>query len=133
MAGRILGVLSNGDPCCNFSCLDLRWFPTKTILDAIVPAPPPPATRDVMVVFDRSGSMSEDDGTGRPKIEAALGSASLFNQLIKAGGANRAGLVSFDTTPHVDQGRANVTAALKTTLVGPPPFITGKVGGLTPG
>jgi hypothetical protein len=133
MAGRIVGVLSNGDPCCNYYCSDLLWFPTKTILAAIVPAPPPPATRDVIVVFDRSGSMSEDDGTGRPKIEAARDAASLFYQLIKAGGGNRAGLVSFDTNPHVDQARANVNAALKTTLIGPPPFITGKVGTLTPG
>jgi hypothetical protein len=132
MAGRILGVLSAGDPCCNFSCLDLLYFPTKTILAAIVPAPPTPTTRDVMVVFDRSGSMSEDDGTGRTKIEAARDAAALFYQLIKVGG-NRAGLVSFDTNPHVDQGRASVTAALKTKLIGPPPFITGKVGGLTPG
>ena len=113
MAGRILGVLSNGDPCCNFSCSDLLYFPTKTILAAIVPAPPPPITRDVMVVFDRSGSMSEDDGTGRPKIEAARDAAALFYQLIKAGG-NRAGLVSFDTESSLsDQGRASVTAALK--------------------
>jgi len=132
MAGRILGVLSNGDPCCNFSCLDLLYFPTKTILAAIVPAPPTPTTRDVMVVFDRSGSMSEDDGTGRTKIEAERRCRALFYQLIKVGG-NRAGLVSFDTNPHVDQGRASVTAALKNTLIGPPPFITGKVGGLTPG
>ena len=133
MAGRICGVLSNGDPCCNFSCSDLLWFPTKSIIVATVPAPPPPVTRDVMVVFDRSGSMSEDDGTGRPKIEAARDATALFYQLIKTGSGNRAGLVSFDTNPHVEQARANVTAALKTTLIGPPPFITGKVGLLTPG
>jgi hypothetical protein len=132
MAGRILGVLSNGDPCCHFQCSDLSYFPTATIIAATVPAPPPPTTRDVMVVFDRSGSMSEDDGTGRPKIEAARDAASLFYQLINVG-ANRAGLVSFDTNPHLEQGRANVTAGLKTTLIGPPPFIAGKVGGLTPG
>jgi hypothetical protein len=132
MAGRICGVLSFGDPCCNGQCLDLLWFPTQAIIAATVPAPPPPVTRDVMVVFDRSGSMSEDDGFGRPKIEAARDAASLFYQLIKIGG-NRAGLVSFDTNPHVDQGRASVTAALKTTLIGPPPFVGGKVGGLTPG
>jgi len=133
MAGRIVGVLSNGDPCCNYSCSDLLYFPTKTILAAIVPAPPPPTTRDVMVVFDRSGSMSEDDGTGRTKIEAARDAASLFYQLIKAGGGNRAGLVSFSTTASVDQGRANVTASLKTALIGPAPFIGGKVGALAPG
>lgn len=131
MAGRILGVLSNGDPCCNFSCSDLLYFPTKAILAAIVPAPPPPITRDVMVVFDRSGSMSQDDGMGRPKIEAARDAAALFYQLIKTGG-NRSGLISFSTTPSVDQGRANVTAALKNTLIGPPPFIAGKVGALAP-
>ena len=71
----------------------------KTILAAIVPAPPPPTTRDVMVVFDRSGSMSEDDGTGRTKIEAARDSASLFYQLIKAGGATGRGWFRSDTTP----------------------------------
>jgi hypothetical protein len=133
MGGRICGVLSNGDPCCNYRCLDLLWFPTKSILAAIVPAPPPPVSRDVMVVFDRSGSMSEDDGTGRSKIEAARDAASLFYQLIKTGAGNRAGLVSFSTTPNVDQGRANVTSGLKNTLIGPPPFITGKVGNLNPG
>ncbi len=132
MAGRICGVLSDGDPCCVFSCSDLFYFPTKTILAAIVPAPPPPTTRDVMVAFDRSGSMSEDDGTGRTKIEAARDAASLFYQLIKTG-SNRVGLVSFSTTPVVDQSRANVTSGLKNTLIGSPPFITGKVGNLNPG
>lgn len=133
MAGRICGVLSNGDPCCHYGCSDLLYFPTKSILAAIVPAPPPPVSRDVMVVLDRSGSMSEDDGTGRTKIEAARDAASLFIELVKAGAGNRAGLVSFSTTPSVDQGRTNVTAALKTALIGPPPFIGGKVGALAPG
>jgi von Willebrand factor type A domain/Trypsin-like peptidase domain len=131
MAGRICGVLSNGDPCCHFACSDLVYFPTKSILAAIVPAPPMPISRDVMVVFDRSGSMSQDDGTGRTKIEAAHDAAALFVQLVKASAGNRAGLVSFSTTPAIDQPRAAVTAALKTTLVGPPPFIAGKVGALT--
>jgi hypothetical protein len=132
MAGRICGVLSNGDPCCNYSCSDLLYFPTKTILAAIVPAPPPPATRDVMVVFDRSGSMAEDDGAGRTKIEAARDATSLFYQLIKTG-SNRTGLVSFSTTPVVDQGRTDVTSGLKNALIGGPPFISGKVGNLNPG
>jgi len=132
LAGRLVGVLSNGDPCCNFSCLDLRYFPSATILAATVPAPPPPVTRDVMVVFDRSGSMSEDDGHGRSKIEAARDAAALFYQLIRTGG-NRAGLVSFSDTVSTDQARAGVTPALKNTLVGPPPYTGGKVGALAPG
>ena len=132
LAGRLVGVLSNGDPCCNFSCSDLSWFPAATILAATVPAPPPPATRDVIVVFDRSGSMSEDDGHGRSKIEAARDAAALFYQLIRTGG-NRAGLVSFSDTASVDQARADVTPALKAALIGPPPYVGGKVGALTPG
>src|SRR5207247_1573263 len=32
MAGRICGGLSDGDPCCGFSCSDLFFFPTKTIV-----------------------------------------------------------------------------------------------------
>lgn len=135
-AGRIAGVLSRGDPCGNVgSPTDLVYCPTKNILADIVPAPPPPVTRDVMLVFDRSGSMSMDDGTGRTKIEAARDAVSLFVQLVKAGTGNRAGLVSFSTTASapVDFPITNVTPAAKTTLIGPPPFSGGKVGALTPG
>jgi len=67
-AGRIIGVLSRGDPCSGGA---LAYCPTRNILADLTPAPPPPVTRDVMLVFDRSGSMSMDDGAGRKKIEAA--------------------------------------------------------------
>lgn len=130
-AGRIVGVLSNGNPCAGGR---LSYFPTTTILSAIAPAPPPPVTRDVMLVFDRSGSMAMDDGTGRSKIEAARDAVSLFVQLVRAGTGNRAGLVSFSTAASspADFAIAGVTAATKTTLIGPPPFSGGIVGGLTP-
>ncbi len=130
-AGRIVGVLSRGNPCAGGA---LAYCPTKNILADLVPAPPPPVTRDVMLVFDRSGSMTMDDGTGRKKIEAARDAASLFVQLIRAGTGNRLGLVSFSTTASspVDFAIANVTAATKTALIGPPPYSTGIVGGLTP-
>jgi Trypsin-like peptidase domain/von Willebrand factor type A domain len=127
-AGRIVGVLSRGDPCHGNG--PLEYCPTKNILEDIAPAPPPAVTRDVMLVFDRSGSMSMDDGTGRTKIEAARDAVSLFVQLVKSGTGNRAGLVSFSTTPTLDSGIANVTPGLKTQLVGGPPFSSGKVGGL---
>ena len=129
-AGRITGVLSNGAPC---SGSELNYFPTATILTAIAPAPPPPITRDVMLVFDRSGSMSMDDGTGRTKIEVARDAVSLFVQLVRAGTGNRTGLVSFSTAAGVDFAIANVTNATKNSLIGPAPFSTGIVGGLTPG
>ena len=129
-AGRIVGVLSRGVPC---SGVPLAYCATRSILTDIVPAPPPPITRDVMVVVDRSGSMSADDGFGRKKIEAARDAVSLFVQLIRASTGNRGGLVSFSTTASLNQALANVTPALKTTLIGPPPFSGGIVGGLAAG
>ncbi|PFO99882.1 trypsin-like peptidase domain-containing protein [Bacillus cereus] len=130
-AGRILGVLSNGDPCRG---TPLRYFPTASILADIAPAPPPPVTRDVMVVFDRSGSMSMDDGTGRKKIDAARDAVSLFVQLVRSGVGNRIGLVSFSTTASspADFNLSDVTDANKTLLIGPPPYFQGKVGNILP-
>ena len=132
MAGRLCGVLSNGSPC---SGSPLNYFPSASILQAIAPAPPPPVTRDVMLVFDRSGSMSMDDGTGRAKIDVARDALSLFVQLVKASVGNRVGLVSFSTAASspVDFALSDVTPANKTALIGPPPYIGGKLTGLTPG
>jgi hypothetical protein len=133
-AGRIVGILSNGNPCGNGTTpVPLRYFPVASVLQAIAPAPPPPVTRDVVVVFDRSGSMSEPDGTGRTKIEAARDALSLFVQLLRAGTGNRMGLVSFATAAGVDAPIAAVTAAEKLALVGPPPYSAGATGALAPG
>src|SRR5207244_1027116 len=108
-AGRIVGVLSNGNPCgASGRSSPLNYFPTASILTDIAPAPVPPVTRDVIVVFDRSGSMSELDGTGRTKLEAAKDALSLFVQLVKSGVGNRTGLVSFSTTAGLDAAIAAV-------------------------
>ena len=128
-AGRITGVLSNGSRC------SLSYFPTASVLKDIAPAPPVPVTRDVMVVFDRSGSMSQNDAAGRAKIDAARDALSLFVQLVSANTGNRLGLVSFSTqaqTP-ADFALAPVTAATKFVLVGNAPFSGGIAGGLNPG
>lgn len=130
-AGRIVGVLSRGSSC--ETPTPLLYCPTPSIIADLVPKPPPPVTRDVMLVFDRSGSMSSDDGTGRKKIDAARDAVSLFVQLIKAGTGNRLGLVSFSTAPNLDQAITGVTGGEKNTLIGGPPFSTGIVGGLMPG
>jgi von Willebrand factor type A domain/Trypsin-like peptidase domain len=132
MAGRIVGVLSRGNPCSGSA---LGYCPTANVLADIAPTPPPPLTRDVMLVVDRSGSMSSDDGTGQTKIEAARDAVSLFVELVKSGTGNRVGLVSFSTSANspVDFGVAPVTDPNKNTLIGPPPFSGGIVGALTPG
>jgi hypothetical protein len=126
-AGRITGVLSNGGKC------NLSYFPTATIQQDI--AAPPPISRDVMLVFDRSGSMSLSGTSGLSKIEEARAAASLFVRLVRAGTGNRVGLVSFSTTASapVDFALADVTAPHKATLIGPAPFTTGKVGALVAG
>jgi hypothetical protein len=119
--GRITGVLSNGLAC------SLGYFPTATIQQDI--ATPPAITRDVMMVFDRSGSMSLPGTSGVTKIEEARAAASLFVQLVRSGTGNRVGLVSFSTmaSSPVDFALAAVTAPNKTALIGP------VIGGLTPG
>lgn len=131
-AGRIVGILSLGAPC---SGSPLAYSPTRNVLADLTPVPPPAVNRDVMLVFDRSGSMNMNDGTGRKKIDAARDAVSLFVQLVRSGTGNRAGLVSFSTSASspVDFALANVTAANKTTLIGPPPYSGGKVGALAPG
>jgi von Willebrand factor type A domain len=125
-------VLSRGNPCGGSA---LGYCPTANILADIAPAPPPPLTRDVMLVVDRSGSMSSDDGTGHTKIEAARDAVSLFVELVKSSTGNRVGLVSFSTSASspVDFAIAPVTDPNKNTLIGPPPFSGGILGALTPG
>ena len=131
--GRVVGVLADGDPCGNSPPFaePLRYYPTASILQQIAEPPAePPANRDVMIVFDRSGSMSLAGESGRPKIEEARDAASLFVQLVRAGAGNRLGLVSFSTSALLDSNLAGATAAKKTQLVGPPPFSGGKIGDL---
>lgn len=120
--GRITGVLSNGSKC------GLSYFPTATIQQDI--ATPPAITRDVMLVFDRSGSMSLPGTSGVSKMEEARAAASLFVELVRAGTGNRVGLVSFSTTASspIDFALADVTPANKATLRGPT-----KIGGLAAG
>jgi hypothetical protein len=138
-AGRIVGVLSQGDPCKHYCPEDqncpLSYYPTASILLAFTPTPPPAVTRDVMIVFDRSGSMSMDEGTGRAKIEAARDAVSLFVQLVRVGTGNRLGLVSFSNIAktETDPGIAAVTYDLKEHLTGNAPFSSGLVGDLEPG
>lgn len=129
MMGRFLGVLSSGGSC------SLGYAPSVSILDHIGSTPVPSPARDVMIVFDRSGSMSMDAGTGQTKIEEARDAASLFVQLIRTTGADRIGLVSFSTTATapVEFTLHPVNNANKTTLIGPMPFSGGIVGNLMPG
>jgi hypothetical protein len=130
-AGRYLGTLSNGGPCGN---PPLDYYPAFSILANLAPVPPNPVTRDVMIVFDHSGSMSQLDSTKRTKIEVARDAVSLFVQLIRPGVGNRIDLVSFSTTASVpvDFALTSVDSTAKQNLIGAAPYAGGKVGALTP-
>jgi hypothetical protein len=134
-AGRIVGVLSRGSPCRNPPFL-LRYWPSPSIIqDISFPPSPVPAPRDVVIVLDRSGSMSELDATGRTKIEVARDAVSLFVQLVRRGIGNRIGMVSFSTKASlpVDFPLANFEDSSRVALIGNAPYAQGKVGAMTPG
>jgi hypothetical protein len=52
---------------------------------------------DVMIVFDRSGSMSLPTSGGGTRLDAAKAAANLFADLLDNAGASRVGLVTFST------------------------------------
>jgi hypothetical protein len=82
------------------------------------------ANTDVMVVFDRSGSMSiPDGGAGLTRLDAAKEAARLFADLLEDGSSHRVGLASFSTSASnpVDLGltsAGSATAAMNTALTG---------------
>lgn len=129
MSGRIVGIADISGHCAN------GYLSVTEVLRDIASTPPLALKRDVMMVLDRSGSMSMDAGTGRSKIEEARDAASLFVQLIRSGAGDRIGMVSFSTTASspVDFGLSGVDAGAKDALIGPAPYAGGIVGGVAPG
>ena len=97
--------------------------------------PPPPKAVDVVVVLDRSGSMSlASFNSPNTKMQDAKTAAALFISLLRAGSGHRIGLVSFSTAATADFALAALNGATKNSLVGPiPPATAGLVGGLGAG
>lgn len=110
-SGNVVGVLSSGGGC------NLFYSAMKTMMSDPIIVPNPPTERAVMLVIDRSGSMSETAGGGKVKINEARAAAELFVSMVRSDG-NRAGLVSFsnDASTPVDFGLANVTNGSKTQM-----------------
>ena len=126
MSGRIMGVLSNGESC------SLSYYPVLSIFQDIAANPAPSPGRDVMLVFDKSGSMSLPAGTGKTKIQEARDAAALFVQLIQTGGSHKLGLVTFSTNATLDEGLGAINSSKKTALIGAAPFTGGKIGAISP-
>jgi hypothetical protein len=117
---------------------NLGWWdggPSIILLnDRFLSEPPPPVDADVMMVFDRSGSMSLPGESGTSKLSEAKEAASLFVDLIATGQGHRVGLVTFSTASSLDEPLSAVTTAKKNDLIGPPePGIIDDIsaGGLT--
>jgi hypothetical protein len=115
MAGRVIGVADMAGMCSN------GFLSITEVLKDIASTPPSAIKRDVMLVLDRSGSMSTPAGTGRTKIAEAHEAASLFVRLIRSAGGDRIGVVSFSTqaSSPVDFAIHAVDDATKNALVAP--------------
>lgn len=126
--GRLVGgPLSNGSGC------SVSYAPIAPIKFALANPPVPAVALDVMVVFDKSGSMaSAAPPVGRTKLAEAQDAASLFVQLVREGQGDRLGLVTFNSTGSLDAAPA-LAATAKPALVGPSPFTSGKIGAIAAG
>lgn len=119
MSGRIVAVNDWAPAACGNqgqAALDIAADMTM--------AAPPAKDVDVMVVLDRSGSMSQMGFTGvRSKIEEARSAAALFIDLVRTDKTHRLGLVTFSTAASSppEFALAPVTNPNKTTLIGPAP------------
>src|SRR5262249_15747339 len=112
--GRIIGIADIAGHCAN------GYLSITEVLKDLAATPPLAIKRDLMLVMDRSGSMSMDagTGTGHTKIEEAREAASLFVQLIRSGAGDRMGLASFSTAATLDESLGLVDGGKKNTLIG---------------
>ncbi|MBT8255426.1 MAG: VWA domain-containing protein, partial [Bacteroidia bacterium] len=141
MQGRFCGVLSAGqggpfaplpgdqNPSCRIS-----YAASENILNDIANDAPLSPARDVMLVFDRSGSMSQLTPNGITKLQEAKNAASLFVELTRTDGGDQIGLVTFSSTASSAFDLDDVNIGNKNTLIGDTaPFTDGIVGGITAG
>ena len=129
--GRLVaGPLSKG-PLGN-ACT-VAYAPIASVKTGLANPPVPATPLDVMIVFDRSGSMaSVAPPIGRSKLEEAQDASALFVQLVREGAGDRMGLVTFSSSAGLDRPMGPA-ATVKPLLVGPAPFTGGQIGAIAPG
>ena len=111
-SGNLIGINNRSGECRN------RGRGSFRIARDINSTPTLPFQRDVMVVFDRSGSMSSTGLSGSSKMEEAQAAAELFVALLREDVGDTIGMVSFssDTSSPIDFGLVPVDNASKTNL-----------------
>jgi hypothetical protein len=137
LMGRIVGVNDWAGGCpstdTNGVAFGISAQSAAAILVDMATAPPPAVDVDVVLVFDKSGSMSLPGLGGGTKIQQAREAAALFVDLLRLDRTHRAGLVTFSTTASVAAPLAPITAN-RDALIGPPPSRNGgAIGAITPG
>jgi hypothetical protein len=132
--GRLVqGPLSRGGSCFAPGACGVTYAPLAPIKAALTSPPAPPVPLDVMLVFDRSGSMAASaPPIGRTKLDEAQDAAALFVQLVREGAGDRLGLVTFSSIASLD-APLGLAATAKPVLVGPPPFTGGDIGAISAG
>jgi hypothetical protein len=125
---KVIGAALSAGPIAN-AC-NVGYSRASGVTTALANPPVPAAPWDVMVVIDRSGSMSGPGGNGQTKLVEAQQAASLFVQLIRTGAGDTLGLDTFSTSATIPAGGnpSAVDAARKNTLVGGAPYTGGLVG-----
>ncbi len=135
-SGRIVGVTdwAGGCPSTNANG-DAFGISAQAMADILldIAATPAPATDvDVVLVFDKSGSMTLPGLGGGTKIEQAREAAALFVDLLRTDRTHRVGLVTFGTTASVVQALGAISGN-KVALIGPPPGRNGgAIAAITP-
>lgn len=126
------GNLVRGPLCCGSGC-SVTFAGLTPIKEALNNPPAPPKPLDVMIVFDKSGSMSSTaPPAGRTKLEEAQDAASLFVQLVREGEGDQIGLLTFNSIASLDR-TLDLAATNKPLLAGPPPYVSGDIGAITAG
>jgi hypothetical protein len=96
-AGNIIGAAAHTAGHCS-----VTYCSAREVANKLATPPAPPAPYDVMLVMDRSGSMGSPGTSpttpGATKMSDAHEAANLFVDLVRSGGGDRLGLVSFSTT-----------------------------------
>lgn len=130
-SGRLVGGPLSVGPVGN-ACT-VTYAPLANVKAGLNNPPVPAVPLDVMIVFDRSGSMAGSaPPIGRSKLEEAQDAASLFVQLVREGAGDRLGMVTFSSAAGLDRPMG-LAATVKPLLVGPAPFTSGQIGAIAPG
>jgi hypothetical protein len=97
MNGQLIGAAAHNAGHCI-----VAYCSARNVLDQLATPPAVATPFDVMVVMDRSGSMSSPAASptmpGQTKMEDAREAAKLFADLVRANAGHRVGMVSFSTT-----------------------------------